>query len=274
MEEARDPYNTDSSFFADVTNNPADPNYSPFFIYIQTARNAGLTKFLGDGTSPSTPADQNAQLHGSEGTKPNFFPNNNVLRKEMAAFIINSQMDTYAITHFLTNTPGGTGTSSFADVPPGGGNGVTAPQQLAIEVMYRRGYTRGCGNTDDGTLKFCPNDNTTRGQMAVFVIRAKLNNVFPTVFSGCPIPISGVPTCGTGSSGDNFGLFLNTVPYFPADTPTSHPFFSYIQKMREMRITTGQTNTMYGSGYVPPYAATDLLTRGQMATFIVRSFFL
>jgi len=128
--------------------------------------------------------------------------------------------------------------------------------------MYRRGYTRGCGLTNDGTLMFCPNDNTARGQMGVFMIRAKLNNVFPTVFSGCPVG-SGLASCS--NSGDNFGSFVAGTPYFPADVPASHPFFVYIQKMREMRITNGTG--------VTSYSPDAFLTRGQMATFIICAFF-
>jgi hypothetical protein len=256
-----DPYGTDSVFYADVTVT------HPHFIYVQTVRNLGLDQFL------SPPPAINNPPHGQTGTKPFFLPEQFVTRKEMAAFIVNAQFDGTGITHYLTNTLGGIVQSSFADVPVGGGNGVSAAQQRAIEIMYRRGYTRGCGLTDDGTLKFCPNDNTTRGQMAVFIIRAKMNNVFPTVFSGCPIPNSGVPTCTNG--GDNFGLFLVATPYFPGDTPTSHAYFSYIQKLRELRITNGISPTLYGSDLTPPpnTAVTSLLTRSQMATFIVRGFF-
>ena len=53
-----------------------------------------------------------------------------------------------------------------------------------MEVMYRRGYTKGCEATNDGQRRFCPTRTLTRGEMAVFVIRAKMNSVFPTVTSG------------------------------------------------------------------------------------------
>jgi hypothetical protein len=272
---ATDPYNTGSIYFADV------PATHDFFRYIQSARNIGLDQFL----TPPPPAQ--SAIHGSDSTLPNFLPDQKVTRKEMAAFIINSQMDPAAIDHFLSNTAPGGGpcpatmganvcltTSSFADVPAGGGNGVSAAQQKAIEVMYRRGYTRGCGLTNDGTFAFCPNDLTTRAQMAVFVVRAKFGNVFPTVFSGCSV--SAIPGCS--GAGDNFGLFLPTTPYFPGDTPTTHPFFIYIQKLRELRITNGLTTTTYGtcadfSCDNDPNNSATKLTRGQMATFIVRAFF-
>src|SRR5262249_3089135 len=112
------------------------------------------------------------------------------------------------------------------------------------ETMYRRGYTKGCPNSTDTTRKYCPTDLVTRGQMAVFVIRAKMNNVFPTTLSG--IPLSGI-------YGDNFGTFLAVNPngvaigpngafatgqYFQ-DEPTTDGFFLYIQKMRELRIPNG-----------------------------------
>jgi hypothetical protein len=253
---AQDPYGTGNIYYSDV------PANHIFFNYIQTSRNVGLDQFL----SPP-PAVQSA-IHGGQSGQPQFLPDNLVTRKEMAAFIINAQMDPAAIDAYLDAT-GGVNVTSFADVPVGGGNGVSAAQQRAIEVMYRRGYTRGCGTTTDGVLNFCPNDNTTRGQMAVFIIRAKMSNVFPTLFNGCPTPTAGVPTCNT--SGDNFGLFLNPTPYFPGDTPNTHPFFTYIQKLRELRITNGLTPTTYGTSV--NFTNETNLTRGQMATFIVRAFF-
>jgi len=250
--QSPDPYGTGTIAYADV------PANHVFFTYIQTAKNLGLDQFLNN-----PPATQSAP-HGGNNTPPDFGPDMTVKRREMAGFIINAQMDPAAIDHYLANTAGGLNTSSFADVPVDG-----TAQQKAIEVMFRRGYTRGCGLTNDGTLKFCPDDDTTRGQMAVFVIRAKMSNVFPTLFSGCPVPSSGVPTCSTG--GDNFGLFLQTTPYFPGDTPATHPFFTYIQKLRELRITNGLTPTTYGTSV--DFTNETKLTRGQMATFIVRAFF-
>jgi hypothetical protein len=204
----------------------------------------------------------------------------------------------------VNNTAGVSTASSFADGPCSGFSGAAAcpansvpiptlastigssysypgifddPNLPYIEVLKRRGYTKGCQNTGDVTLTFCPTQAVTRGQMAVFVIRAKMNNVFPTSLSGVPLQ---------APYGDNFTLFLGQNPqavpgafsagvYF-ADVPTTNQFFIYIQKMRELRITNGTmpnadpNNPCAGPCYSPNLS----ITRQEVATFIVRAFFL
>ena len=49
----------------------------------------------------------------------------------------------------------------FADVAPGDND------YAAINAMAQLGITAGCGNND-----FCPNENVTRDQMAIFIVRA------------------------------------------------------------------------------------------------------
>jgi len=141
------------------------------------------------------------------------------------------------------------------------------PNIRYIETLYRRGYTKGCGSTGDGIRKFCGGDFLTRAQMAIFIIRAKMNNVFPTTLSGTPICIT--QTCGT-TYGDNFGLFLPSTAYFTdapgMSDPTYGDYYIFIQKMRELRITNGIGGGLYGSGLN--------ITRKEVATFVVRSFFL
>jgi len=92
--------------------------------------------------------------------------------------------------------------------------------------------------------------------MAVFLIRAKMNNVFPTSLSGVP---------ASSPYGDNFGLFQQSPSYF-TDTNSSQDFYIYIQKMRELRITNGTGATAYSPN--------NPLTRQEIATFVVRAFFL
>ncbi len=92
--------------------------------------------------------------------------------------------------------------------------------------------------------------------MAAFIIRAKMSNVFPTVLSG---------STTIGPYGDAFNAYQAFGPYF-IDEPASDPFFPFIQKMRELRITNGTG----GSSFSP----NNSLTRREIATFIVRAFFL
>jgi hypothetical protein len=102
----------------------------------------------------------------------------------------------------------------------------------AIGFLRARSITDGCASAP---LRFCPDDNITRGQMAVFIIRSIMG-------------------------GDNFTY--SSTPYF-TDTPSTYPFFKWIQKMGELGITNGCTPTSYC-----PDAP---VTRGQMAVFIIRA---
>lgn len=112
----------------------------------------------------------------------------------------------------------------FNDVP------VTHPFYHFISIMRDRGITAGCNASN-----YCPDTNTTRGQMAVFIVRALFG-------------------------GDNFPF--NSTPFF-TDVPSTHPFFRWIQKMRELGVTSGCTATTY--------CPDGAVTRGQMAAFIIRA---
>jgi hypothetical protein len=102
-----------------------------------------------------------------------------------------------------------------------------------IQKMGELGITSGCTAST-----YCPDDPVTRGQMAVFIIRARL----------------GLATA------DAFGY--HSAPLYFSDVPAAHPYVSFIQKMRQLAITTGCTPLTYC-----PDSPT---TRGQMAVFIVR----
>lgn len=116
-------------------------------------------------------------------------------------------------------------TQYFEDVP------ASHPQYKWIQKLRELGVTTGCN-----LVQYCPNDPVTRGQMAVFLVRSKFGNNFTYP-----------PT-----------------PYFQ-DVPTNHPFFNFIQKLRQVGITTGCSGTQY--------CANDNNTRGQMAVFLTRMFF-
>jgi len=112
----------------------------------------------------------------------------------------------------------------FTDVPS------TNAFFLYVQMISDNAFTQGCSATT-----FCPDRATTRGEMAVFLVRALLRT--------------------------NTFRFPET-PYF-TDVPSTHPLFAYIQKLRELGITAGCTATEY---------CPDLpVTRGQMAALIIRS---
>jgi hypothetical protein len=118
-------------------------------------------------------------------------------------------------------------TPYFTDVP------ATQPFFKYIQKLRELGVTAGCTATT-----YCPDGMVTRGQMAAFLIRARL-----------------------GIQANDSFTFTPT-PYF-LDVPANHLFFGYIQKMKDLGITNGVTATTYGPD--------DPNTRGQMAVFLIRS---
>jgi hypothetical protein len=102
-----------------------------------------------------------------------------------------------------------------------------------INAIYADGITRGCGQ-QGSIIFYCPSDNVTMGQMAVFVIRAIYGEAF----------------------------HYTQTPYF-TDVPDTHTFFKYVQKMKDAGITA-----VSGIYYVDDY-----VTRGQMAVFIIRAIY-
>ncbi|MBL8235528.1 MAG: S-layer homology domain-containing protein, partial [Bryobacterales bacterium] len=83
---------------------------------------------------------------------------------------------------------------------------VNHPFFTFISLMKLNGITQGCTATT-----YCPDDLITRGQMAVFLVRAVLGS-------------------------DSFSH--PSTPYF-SDVQPNHPQFRYIQKLRELGVTAG-----------------------------------
>ncbi len=117
-------------------------------------------------------------------------------------------------------------TQIFTDVPP------SAYYFDFTNLMAIDGITAGCSTNPP---EYCPNDSITREQMAVFVVVSVIG-------------------------GDSFAYTAK--PYF-TDVPSNSPFFSFIQKLRDLGITAGCSATEFC-----PY---DTVTRDEMAAFIIRS---
>jgi hypothetical protein len=98
-----------------------------------------------------------------------------------------------------------------------------------INAVYDAGYTYGCSQIP---LAFCPQGTVTRGDGAAWTIRALY--------------------------GENFSY--TTAPYF-SDVPPEHWAFKYIQKLKDVGITTS----------VGTFSADSGLTRGMLATLIIRA---
>ncbi len=178
--------------FTDVS--PTDP----FLPAIDLLRSFGITSGCGATT---------------------YCPGDNITRGQMAVFVVRSVMGGDGLTY--SSTP------YFTDVP------ASDPYFPWIQKMYELGITSGCGANS-----FCPNDPVTRGQMAVFIIRARYGST--ASFSFPPAPAF-------------------------TDVPAGNNFFSWIQKMQQVGITLG-----CGSGM---YCPDDNVTRGQMAVFVMRGAF-
>ncbi len=242
-----DPYNNTTALFSDCNSLAT----CPFFVQVQTAAQLGLALNKGDGTVGV---------------------NDLVTRQEMARLVILSMMDENAITAYLNAT--GACTTSFADIAPGCAGGIggmvlntsnSATGWRYVETMRRKKITTGCF-VNDAIANFCPTAFLTRGQMAVFLIRAKMSNVYPSVISGCPTPQA--PACPGIVGGDNFGLTVGVMPYF-SDVTATNPFFVYIQKMYELRISNGTAPVPSA----PAYSDGANLPRGQLLVFLIRAFF-
>jgi hypothetical protein len=157
---------------------------------------------------------------GCSVTPYDYCPTEQINRAQMAIFIVRA---VYGGNTSFPYSP----TPWFSDVPA---DYYAFPW---IQAMYELGITTGCG---DGM--FCPTDTVTRGQMAVFIIRARY---------------------GAGT------LFTSpSTPYF-SDVPASNVFFTYIQRMKEDNITAGCSATTY--------CPNNPVIRGDMAIFIMRGAF-
>jgi hypothetical protein len=159
---------------------------------------------------------------GCSVSPPMYCPNDNVTRAQMAIFIVRSVMGGDAFTYSAT--------PHFTDV----GSGDFGFKW--IQKMSELGITAGCGGG-----QYCPNDPVTRGQMSIFVIRARL-----------------------GAASDSTFYYPST-PSF-TDVAANHPYFKWIQRMKLDQITGGCGT---GTAYCPD----DAVTRGQMSIFIIRGAF-
>ncbi len=194
--------------------------------------------------------------------------------------------------------------AEFNDVPP------SASYFDAANLMFEAGVTTGCvqGSTPQ-TRSFCPNDNVTREQTAAFIVRAVTGSTTPAIYNPTPY-FTDVPTTNPFfphiqklvdlgiTSGCAPGLFCPTdtiprwqiailmvrarlalygasfttatTPYFedvPADVEGNGVPFPFIQRAYEEHMTNGcATSPLI-------YCPDDMVTRGEMASFIMWGLF-
>jgi hypothetical protein len=160
---------------------------------------------------------------GCEASPLEYCPSLNVTRGQMAVFIIRSVYGSNSFSY--SPTP------YFNDATPA----LVGSFFPYIQKMHELGISSGCT-----TITYCPDLTVTRGQMAVFIIRARY--------------------------GTTFDFDYPSTPYFSdATTASVGSFFKYIQRMKMDNITSGCTTTTY---------CPDLnVTRDQMAVFMIRGGF-
>ena len=149
----------------------------------------------------------------------NYCPDTNVTRGQMAVFLLRGK-------HGGSYLPPAATGSVFTDVPAG------APFARWIERLAAEGITSGCG-----AQKYCPDQNVTRGEMAVFLLRSEHGAGF-------------LPPAAKGT------VFT--------DVPATAPFAKWIEQLAGEGVTAG-----CGPGLFCPGSTS---TRAQMSAFLNRTF--
>ncbi len=188
-------------FFNDVDTTSLFDDVPPgywAYDYIQTLGSSGITSGCGNN---------------------NYCPEDPVTRAEMAVFLERG------INGSSYTPPPATG-SVFGDVPAGYWAAAW------VEQLASDGISGGCGGGN-----YCPDDNVTRAQMSVFLLRAKHGSNY-------------TPPAATGTQ---FG-----------DVPANYWSADWIERL----VAEGITSGCGGGNYCPD----DDVTRAQMAVFLVRTF--
>lgn len=169
--------------------------------------------------------------------------------------------------------------ASFADT-------CSSPYQSDIDWLAKKGLVNGCGNGN-----YCPNDFVTRGQMAAFLTNAlklpagperftddndspyeaAINSVAAVgITSGCNV--DGTEFCPTKEvTRAEMATFL--VKAFKMTASQSDVFVDDEDSIHEANINAlGTAGITSGCDAIKKlYCPTNLVTRGQMATFLRRS---
>jgi hypothetical protein len=157
-----------------------------------------------------------------------YCPEREVTRAELAVFLLRALH--YPSLPYTPSNQGGT----FSDVP------VATKEWMEdwIEEFYDLGITTGCAT---GPLRYCPENNVTRAEIAVFILRAKH---------------VGQPGWQPPAISDSF---FDDVPVAGKEW-----MMPWIDEFRNQGYSGGCTATTY--------CPERPITRAEMATFIVRAF--
>jgi hypothetical protein len=152
----------------------------------------------------------------------NFCPTNNMTRRLMAVWLLRARFGAEY------NPPAATGI--FQDVPP---ESFAADY---VEDLFRRGITGGCSTSP---LLYCPDQDVTRQEMSVFLLRTLEDPSF--------VP----PPCAT--------------PVF-TDVPANSPFCPFVEELFRRGITAGCNATP------AQFCPGGTTTRAQMSVFVSTTF--
>ncbi len=185
-------------------------------------------------------------------TPTTYCPDDFVFRLQMAAFIaraqaggdVNVPSSGTALGNPYDCSPGGT--SQFTDIDP------TNPFCRHVHYILSTGVTTGCVTTPP--LQYCPNDDVTRGQMALFIARAVAGSDAAVPLTYGPDPVTGRSySCDAGSP----NLFFT-------DITTSDIYCRHTHYLWAKNVITGFPDNSYGPGFN--------VSRGAMAKFLANGF--
>ncbi len=198
-------------------------------LYTVTQARQGAPDPIFNDVPPSSPyydyiaqMSQNNITAGCSANPPLYCPDTPVTRAQMAVFIVAALNKRLGTT--LTYSP----TPYFNDMQPVSG------YFPFVQRIKELGITAGCSITPP---LYCSDNSITHGQMAVFIIASWMQ-------------------------ANNLTSFTHpTTPYF-TDVPATHPFFRFIQKMRELGFWNGCSANQYCDGAA--------VTRAHMSPMIMK----
>lgn len=144
---------------------------------------------------------------------------NDVLTREIVAVVLQK-----TFRYYFKDPPDWSPLRNFVDVPS------TRWTYPYVEALVREGITSGCG-----VDTFCPTTAATRGQLAVFIIKALKRDSFNTACTTAPYP----------------------------DVPTTHPFCPSIQQLKSLNIAVPCST----GGFCPDAS----ITRGETSAILANS---
>jgi hypothetical protein len=140
----------------------------------------------------------------------------------------------------------GGGQSQFTDIDPAN------PFCRHVHYLFATGVTTGCVTTPP--RQYCPADNVSRGQMALFIARAVAGSDAAVPVTYGPDPVTGRSySCNAGSPNLHF-----------TDIATSDIFCRHTHYLWAKDVISGFPDGSFGPGL--------FVTRGAMAKFLANGF--